>query len=145
MRRIQTGIGDERGFTLVELLIVILIIGVLAEIAIPAFLGQAAKANDAAAKSTLRTAQTAIESYRIDHGDYCGARPSDLVAIEATLVQANALTVNTCAGADPNAYALSVTSRSSIGTVYTLTVTDGVASRTCSTPGQGGCAPGGTW
>ena len=145
IRRIRTSIGDERGFTILELLVVILIIGALAEIAIPAFLGQASKVHDAEAKSDVHTAQTAIETYRLDHGDYCGARPSDLVAIEATLVQANALTVGTCSGGDKNAYTLSVTSRSSYGTVYTLSEVDGNVDRTCSTAGEGGCAQGGTW
>lgn len=130
---------------MVELLIVILIIGALAEIAIPAFLGQASKAHDAAAKSDLHTAQTAIETYRLDHGNYCGARPSDLVAIEATLVEANSLTVGTCAGGDKTAYTLSVTSRSSSGTVYTLSVAGGITDRTCAPQGEGGCAQGGTW
>ncbi len=145
IKSVRAGIGEEQGFTLVELLIVILIIGVLAEIAIPAFLGQASKANDAVAKSALHTAQTAIETYRLDHGDYCGAQRSDLIAIEATLVDANMLTVNSCGGGDKNAYALSVTSKSSYRTVYTVSVVDGVTDRSCSTPGQGGCAPGGTW
>jgi type IV pilus assembly protein PilA len=113
---VRARIGEERGFTLVELLIVILIIGVLAEIAIPAFLGQAAKANDAVAKSALHAAQTAIETYRLDHGDYCGAQRSDLIAIEATLVEANVLSVNACGGGDKNAYTLSVTSKSSYRT-----------------------------
>jgi type II secretory pathway pseudopilin PulG len=127
------------------LLVVILIIGVLAVIAIPAFLGQAAKANDAAAKSAVRTAQIAMESYRVDHGDYCGASVARLVAIEVTLAGANGLAVDPCPGADTNAYSVSVTSRSRDATVYTLSVSDGSTQRLCSTPGRGGCDAGGGW
>src|SRR5947199_1647315 len=62
---------DEKGFTLIELLVVILIIGILAAIAIPAFLNQRNKAYDASAKSNIKTAQTAEETYSTDNnGSY---------------------------------------------------------------------------
>ncbi len=136
---------DQQGFTLVELLVVLLIIGVLAEIAIPSFLDQTAKGHDSAAKSAVRTAQTAIEAYRLDHGSYCGATATALVGIESTLAQAGGLSVSTCAGGDPSQYAISVSSSSSLGTAYTVSMAGGLAQRTCSTPGQGGCSPAGRW
>ncbi len=54
---------DESGFTLVELLVVMLILGLLAAIAIPAFFNQRDKAKDADAKSAARTAETAMETF----------------------------------------------------------------------------------
>ena len=76
----------EHGFTLVELLVVILIIGVLAAIAIPTFLNQKSKATDVAAKEMARTGETATETYSTDHGgNYTGIEPSVLRGYEKTI------------------------------------------------------------
>jgi type IV pilus assembly protein PilA len=61
---------DQQGFTLIELLVVIFIIGVLAAVALPAFLKQRSKAQDGAAKSDARTLVTAMESCYTAEGRY---------------------------------------------------------------------------
>jgi type IV pilus assembly protein PilA len=62
--------GDESGFTLVELLVVVLVLGALVAIAVPTFIGQRESAWDAALRSELRAASIALESYRAQNGAY---------------------------------------------------------------------------
>lgn len=62
----------ESGFTLIELLVVIIIIAILAAIAIPMYLSQREKGWEANAKSDLRNAAVAQESYYTDNSEYTG-------------------------------------------------------------------------
>jgi len=66
----------EGGFTLIELLVVMIIIGILAAIAIPVFLNQRKSGYDAGAKSDVRNAATAEETYFTDNQAYTTATTS---------------------------------------------------------------------
>lgn len=148
LRRADDGARREAGFTLVELLVVILIVGILAAIAIPAFLNQRHKAYDADAKATLRTAQTAEEVYATDHdGAYvsetlAAGDNGPLATIEPSL--RNRPYVTAIANGKVG-YTLSATSDGSQPDTFTVSVATGSVSRTCSPAGSGGCGSGGTW
>ena len=98
LKRLRERAGSEKGFTLIELLVVMLILGILAAIAIPAFLNQKGKANDAQMKVQARSMQTAIETYSTDHNGQYTPTPTtvNLQAIEPT-IQGGGAAPRTCA------------------------------------------------
>ena len=69
---------SEDGFTLIELMVVVLIIAILLAIAIPTFLGARNRSNDRAAQSSLRNALTAAKVLFTDSQDYTSATASAL-------------------------------------------------------------------
>ena len=76
--------GDD-GFTLIELMVVVLVIAILLAIAVPTFLGARERSQDRAAQSNLRNALTAAKVLFVDSGDYRGATTSGLGDIEPGL------------------------------------------------------------
>jgi type IV pilus assembly protein PilA len=75
---------EERGFTLIELMVVVLIIAILIAIAIPTFLGARQRAQDRAAQSNVRNALTAEKTFFTDGQAYT-QQVSDMTAIEPSL------------------------------------------------------------
>jgi type IV pilus assembly protein PilA len=148
-RKLQARAASEEGFTLIELLVVILIIGILAAIAIPSFLNQRSKGNDAEAKSTAVTAAEAFETCATDNnGSYTNCSLAALRSIEPTLNDAGSRLAVTPGS---NNYQVVVTSnRDSNAAAFTLSRSaNGTTSSDCSTGSadKGGCSAqsGGTW
>jgi type IV pilus assembly protein PilA len=76
---------NQQGFTLVELLIVIIVIAILCAIAIPTFLGQRERANDTAAYSLVRNGLTVLQTAFVDTGDYLEIDTDMLNSIDTTI------------------------------------------------------------
>ena len=133
LRKFRERMESEKGFTPIELLVVILIIGILAAIALPAFLNQRQKGMDSQAKVMLTTARTAFATFYTDEGTYV-ATEADLVAIEPALGEA----INFSVTGTALTWEASAESRS--GTTFTIRF-DGTNQfeRDCDRPGQGLC------
>jgi type IV pilus assembly protein PilA len=143
--------GDgESGVTLIELLIVILIIGILAAIALPAFLGQQAKATDANAKSNARELLSEVESCYITTEDYseCMDPSGTGLPLAAGGTVPAAQSVSVLDASDKSGDGFTIVARSKSTAYFSIARGDGggALQRTCTTAGtgQGGCN-GGTW
>jgi len=85
-RDAATELGEDAGFTLIELMVVLLILAILLAIAIPTFLGVTGGANDRAAQSNLNTALTTVKTQATQAGQtYTGVNTTLLNTAEPAI------------------------------------------------------------
>ena len=145
--------GSQAGFTLVELLVVLLILGILAAIAIPAFFNQRTKAQDSEAKATVKTAQTALETYATDNnGSYAGATSDPTAPYAAGSLQAIEQSLGdvgdrlTVVAATDDTYTVQVESEVGATQLFRISrAADGTTTSTCDVDGTAGCPSNGQW
>ena len=134
------------GVTLPELLVVLLLIGILAAIAIPAFLDQESKANDAAAESQARTMQMAAElTAADDKSSYAEVNVEHLEQVEAVLKDHSAAIPTTPIAGQQKEYEVQSESTSTGHRFKIKHDGEGVVTRTCEPAGKGACSGTGHW
>jgi type IV pilus assembly protein PilA len=127
-------ISAERGFTIVELLVVLVLLGILATIVLPSFIGQRAKAQDSEAHQMIRNAQVALQTYETDNDTFDATRAA-LELIEPAIAEA---TGGFDVSGDATTY--KITERSASGTEFTVERDgSGTITRSCTVHGHGLC------
>ena len=119
---------------MIELLTVVLIIGILAALALPAFLGQADKARDTNTKADVRNAVSQMEACFAEPENY-GPCPD----AEHPLGTGTSLTIT----GGGTGYV--VAKMSDTGTIFEITRGPSGTRRSCTRPGQGGCRNDSSW
>ena len=125
----------DEGFTLIELMVVVLLIAILLAIAIPTFLGAQTKAKDRGAQSSARMALTTAKTIYADEGSYAGVTIAKLAAIEPGLKWAATSTTSKTVSVAVTATEFYAVVKSDTGQCYY--VRDSVNPDTAIAPGPG--------
>ena len=143
----RTAHDNEAGFTIMEILVVLLILGVLASVVMPMIMGQRDKGHDAAAKSNARNLVTHVESCFVQTEDYRQCNNSELDVTGLPLSPTDGATPangKVSVESTPSAGEFTVGARSVTGALFEITrVPTGGYTHSCAP--DGGICHHGTW
>jgi type IV pilus assembly protein PilA len=143
MRLLREHLRAEPGFALVEVLVVIILLGILAALTLPMFLGHAERGDDVAAKSDARGVATAVEQCFAETNDYAECDEESQLDISGLSWGAGDGQVEVISSAAKE-FAVRATSKSGHRFTWSKPET-GPVDRDCAPSGEGGCGADGSW